>query len=104
MPDWRQQIRARLARVTGDTAREHDIVDEIAQGLDDTYQEALATGCSEEDAVKILLPNWARVMCLRRNFAERCIVLPPNNCGMRWRRQRGPSRSAVKEGALCCRE
>jgi putative ABC transport system permease protein len=40
-PDWRGEIRQRLAELQLDAAREAQIVDEMAQHLDDRYEELL---------------------------------------------------------------
>ena len=51
MPDWRQPVRERLAKLNLAPGREADIVDEIAQHLADTYAEALAEGARTRDLV-----------------------------------------------------
>ena len=40
-PDWRAEIRQRLAELQLDAAHEAQIVDEMAQHLDDRYEELL---------------------------------------------------------------
>ena len=50
MPDFRDHIRARLARLRIAPAREAEIVDELTQHLDDEYREARTKGLSEADA------------------------------------------------------
>ena len=50
MPDWKDEIRRRLAEAKLDGAREESIVDEIAQHLDDFYAEAVAGGATDEEA------------------------------------------------------
>src|SRR5215831_17858113 len=52
MPDWRPLIRARLLSLRLDAARENDIVEELAQHLDDAYRELRAAGASHEDAMQ----------------------------------------------------
>jgi hypothetical protein len=50
MPDWKPEIRRRLARLQLAPTRENAIVEELAQHLDEHYAESLASGMSEADA------------------------------------------------------
>ncbi|HYN08057.1 MAG TPA: ABC transporter permease [Vicinamibacterales bacterium] len=50
MPDWKSEIRNRLSNAGLQPAREHEIVEEFAQHLEDRYQEAIARGAREADA------------------------------------------------------
>jgi predicted permease len=50
MPEWRDEIRRRLAAATLRPEREADVIDEIAQHLEDRYRELIATGCTDRDA------------------------------------------------------
>ena len=50
MPDFREEIRARLARLRIAPAREEEIVDELTQHLDDEYRDARARGLSDDEA------------------------------------------------------
>jgi putative ABC transport system permease protein len=50
MPDWKQEIRQRLAGLQLRPAREAAIVEELAQYLDDRYAELLADGATEAEA------------------------------------------------------
>jgi predicted permease len=50
MPDWKPEIRARLAGLNLEAAREASIVDEISQHLDDRFAESRAGGASQEEA------------------------------------------------------
>ncbi len=52
MPDFREEIRSRLTRLHIAPAREAEIVDELAQHLDDEYREARSKGLSETDAFR----------------------------------------------------
>src|SRR5678816_1083451 len=65
MPDWRIEIRARLANAHIDPANEAEIVEELAQHLDDEFAELRARGIDERGARETLLahlddPNFAR--------------------------------------------
>jgi hypothetical protein len=50
MPDWKSEIRRRLARLRLAPTRENAIVEELAQHLDESYEELLACGMSEAEA------------------------------------------------------
>src|SRR5262245_5522527 len=50
MPEWKQQIRQRLAGLHLEPSREASIIEELAQYLDDHYAELLADGSTEAEA------------------------------------------------------
>ena len=50
MPDFKVEIRARLAEVGLSPVREAEIVEELSQHLEDEYERALSCGTSEEEA------------------------------------------------------
>ena len=50
MPDWKKEISERLAGLRLAPTREAEIVEELAQDLEDCYQELLASGATKEDA------------------------------------------------------
>src|SRR5215468_7911481 len=50
MPDWKREIRQRLANLKLEPVRENAIVEELAQYLDDCHEELLAGGASEAEA------------------------------------------------------
>jgi len=55
MPDWKPEILRRLAPLKLTPAREAEIAEEIAQHLEDRYQELLATGQSEDAAFRTVI-------------------------------------------------
>jgi predicted permease len=55
MPDWGEPIRGRLARLNLSGAREGEVVEELAQHLEDRYQELRTRGVSEEEARHLAL-------------------------------------------------
>jgi putative ABC transport system permease protein len=55
MPNWEKEIRRRLTRLKLAPTRESEIVEELAQHLDDRYQELLADGDSDTDAETLIL-------------------------------------------------
>ena len=52
MPDWRAHIRARLVPLRLSPARESEIAEELAQHLEDRWQELMARGATPEDAAQ----------------------------------------------------
>jgi putative ABC transport system permease protein len=52
MPDWRSHIRSRLTSLRLSPAREREIVDELAQHLDDRWQELMANGATPDKAAE----------------------------------------------------
>src|SRR5262245_47831837 len=54
-PDWRPEIRKQLVGAGLEPAREAEIVAELADHLEDQYQERLARGESEEEARRSVL-------------------------------------------------
>src|SRR3954465_4402668 len=55
MPDWNGLLAARLVRLSLRPAREREVIDELAQHLEDRYQELRDEGTSDEDAVRMAL-------------------------------------------------
>src|SRR5262249_45713322 len=68
MPDWNPEIRRRLAGLKLEPARETAIVEELAQDLDDCYEESLAGGATEEDARLRALEELSGSTTLRREL------------------------------------
>lgn len=57
MPDFRSAIRARLTNLGISPTREAEITDELAQHLEDEYEQALGHGISPEEAQRAVLNN-----------------------------------------------
>jgi hypothetical protein len=55
MPEWKPEILRRLAPLRLAPTREAEIADELAQHLEDRYQELLALGVSDEEASSIAI-------------------------------------------------
>jgi predicted permease len=51
MPDWRAEVRRRLARAALRPTREMEIVEEIAQHVEERYARLVAAGASDEEAI-----------------------------------------------------
>ena len=55
MPEWKAEIRRRLLPLSLEAAREAEIVDELAQHLDDWHREQLAAGRTPEESARLTL-------------------------------------------------
>ena len=55
MPDWKEEISRRLSTLNLDPAREIEIVEELAQHLDDRYCELVSGGATDEAARRDVL-------------------------------------------------
>ena len=59
MPDWKVEIRRRLARLRLAATREGEIVEELAQHLDDRYEQLIDSGATKEAAYLTVLSELA---------------------------------------------
>jgi putative ABC transport system permease protein len=59
MPDFKKEIRSRLAALNLSPSREAEIVEELSQHLEDQYEQALSRGASEEEAYQTALTGLA---------------------------------------------
>jgi putative ABC transport system permease protein len=69
MPDFRDEIRFRLATLRIAPAREAEIIDELSEHLDDEYRDARSRGLSESDAVNAALETLSDHPALARGLA-----------------------------------
>jgi predicted permease len=79
MPDWKKEIRERLAELPLAPTREAEIVEELAQYLEDCYEELLANGETPEDACRTALAelNESGVLARELNKVERSVTQEP---------------------------
>src|SRR6266849_6496361 len=79
MPEWREEIRRRLASLKLEPTREAEIVEELAQHLDDRYAELLAGGASREEATRSVSVELNESETLQRELraAERPVTREP---------------------------
>jgi putative ABC transport system permease protein len=79
MPDWKEEIRLRLAGLKLDPAREAEIVEELSQHLDDRYRESLSAGATDEDARRAALKELSESHLLAQEIAraERRVTREP---------------------------
>jgi putative ABC transport system permease protein len=68
MPEWKPEILRRLAPLNLSPARESEIAEEIAQHLDDRYEELLADGHSADSAFRAALDELKDEDLLARNL------------------------------------
>jgi predicted permease len=85
MPEWKNEISARLAKLRLEPTRENAIVEELAQDLDDCYAELLAGGATESEAYQQTLAELSghellahELRRVERQVAPEPIVLGPN--------------------------
>jgi len=50
MPEWKQEIRKRLAGLNLPPTREEEIIEELSDHLDNLYEEIIAEGATSEKA------------------------------------------------------
>jgi MacB-like periplasmic core domain len=79
MPDWKPEIRRRLARLQLAPTRENAIVEELAQHLDESYAELLACEVSEAEAQRQVLTELNENDLLARELrrVERQVASEP---------------------------
>jgi len=70
MPEWKNEIRRRLAGLKLEPMREAAIVEELAQHLDDHYAELLAGGASADDAYRAALAEVRESELLARELRQ----------------------------------
>ena len=85
MPDWKKEIRPRLAGLRLAPTREAEIVEELAQGLEDCYEELLAGGTTKADAWRKTLEelNESDLFARELNKIERPVTHEPLVLGAR---------------------
>jgi predicted permease len=96
MPDWREHLLPRLAPLRLSAAREAEIVDELAQHLDDRYAQLLAEGRDDADALRLALDELREHDTLAREMRalRQARTPPPAVTGAP---RRGPFRDVVHD-------
>lgn len=67
MPDWKDEISKRLSSLRLAPTREAEIIEELAQQLDDRYQQSLQGGATKSEAYQAA-PTAPRSLLLFRKF------------------------------------
>jgi putative ABC transport system permease protein len=68
MPEWKEEVRKRLSRNKLEPAHEAEIVEELAQHLDDIYERARRSGATEAEAKRAALHELAGDDLLHREL------------------------------------
>jgi predicted permease len=69
MPDWKEEVRKRIADLKLEPVREQEIVEELSQHMESLYEELLADRETEEEAARLLFEELSEnelLMELRR--------------------------------------
>src|SRR6184192_1627403 len=82
MPDFRSEIRARLASLGLSPARELEIADELTQHFEDEYEHALSRGVSEDEAERAVLADLKVPNLLGRELKRVERPVPKNPVAM----------------------
>src|SRR5262245_43540451 len=88
MPEWKQEIRERLTRLQLAPTREAEIVEELAQHLEDRYAELSSRGAASEEAYRTALAELSESGLLERELrrVERRVAQEPIELGTNRRR------------------
>jgi putative ABC transport system permease protein len=68
MPDWKEEVRRRLSRLNLEPAHESEVVEELAQHLDDVYERSLRAGATEAEAKQVALRELADADVMQREM------------------------------------
>lgn len=106
MPEWKQEIRQRLAELKLEPTREAEIVEELAQHLDDRYKELLAGGASAEESSRAALAELSESELLARELrrVERNVSREPVVLGTRRKNMIGDLWQDLRYGARSLRK
>jgi putative ABC transport system permease protein len=78
MRNWAPHLRSRLSSLRLSPAREHEIVEELSQHLEDRWRELVAGGTPEDDATRLALAEFRDGNLLARHMAPlRQAQVPP---------------------------
>jgi putative ABC transport system permease protein len=85
MIDWKQEIRPRLASLKLEPTREAEIIEELAQHLDDRYEALLSGGATQEEAYRSALVELSdtQLLALELRRVERPTRTEPVVLGAR---------------------
>src|ERR1700730_4589278 len=85
MREWKQEIRQRLAELKLEPTREAEIVEELAQHLEDRYKELLASGAAPDECSRAAIAELSESELLARELrrVERTVTREPVVLGTR---------------------
>lgn len=100
MPEWKEEIRKRLAGLKLAPTRESEITEELAQHLEDRYQELLIDGMAETEACDTALAELSDSQVLAGELirVERMVKHEPVAWG--GKRKEKPDRGSLAGSAL----
>src|SRR5713226_4269150 len=81
MPDWRRLVRERLPPLALPGAREEEIREELAQQLEQTYDEARTAGAEDAEAMGRALAQMGDWRQLAAEIVAADAGLPPDDGG-----------------------
>ncbi|HEX5084679.1 MAG TPA: ABC transporter permease [Blastocatellia bacterium] len=70
MPEWKDEIKERLAGLNLEPTREAEIVEELSQHLEDRYKESFASGAAPDDAYRGALAELREGESLERELRQ----------------------------------
>src|SRR5262245_7686784 len=70
MPEWKEEIRRRLAGSKLEAAREAEIVEELSQHMEDRYAESMASGATPDEAYRAALAELSEGETLQRELRQ----------------------------------
>ena len=68
MPDWKAEVRKRLSDLRLAPAHEAEVVEELAQHLDDVYERSISSGVTQAEAKRAALQELAEVDLLQKEM------------------------------------
>jgi predicted permease len=79
MPDWKEEIRQRLASLKLEPTREAEIVEELAQHVEDRYAELIAVGVGDDQAFRVVRAELSDSLLLANELqrVERAVTQEP---------------------------
>ncbi len=77
MPDWKEEIRGRLAPLKLEPTREAEIVEELAQHLEDHYRELLGGGATDDQASRLALAELSPLLAKELLRVEQAVTQEP---------------------------
>src|SRR3989442_2966877 len=86
MPNWKEEIKRRLANLKLGPTREAEIVEELAQHLEDHYQELLAGGATNDEASHAALAELSPLLAKELRRVEQSVTQEPLVLGSNTRR------------------
>src|SRR6266550_1192334 len=106
MTDWKQEIRQRLAELKLEPTREAEIVEELAQHLEDRYRELVVSGGTPAECSRAALGELSESALLARELrrVERRVRREPIVLGTRRKNMIGDLWQDLRYGARSLRK